>query len=475
MPLFNPATALDVLGWYDVERYGADPALADNALAIETAIAAAVAAGGGTVYFPNDDYATAVRIALPSVDPAGGAPIPLRLLGGGSRFTHVGSAGCSRIVTTATTLGVLYAQDYAGSFSGVHLVIENMGFVTPDNPPMPGLDLTFLSAVTLKNVIVGVNGSSEPTTNTSVGIKFPPNNNNGFCRAEEVLVVGFYNGADIGEHFYGDNFGIANAKVGLRVFKAFHANYFARLEFDSCKTCIQAQGSAGGSPANCHLSIAQLDIERAAAGWQAPSSTYEIDDPNNLLMGWCMHTVVIAGSGNTATILKNQGADPTFAVLASDRAADLLPSTITQAVFAAAGDEEVTQDESGWQAMTPEIVLPGLGEYHLTVNAMTIVQSNEVGTAVFLKLRVTTGTPRDLAGSFRQGATVYTGAVYHVIQVPIDVKVTVAAADLTAGAAAVKLYANRSTGAGPPVYVTSAVRQSAAANCTLTATRLTRL
>lgn len=82
MPIYNPASGLDV-PFYNVVEYGADPTgVNDSTTAINKAISEAQAAGGGTVFFPPGTY-----LALGAITPVytgpSSAPIqaPIRLTG----------------------------------------------------------------------------------------------------------------------------------------------------------------------------------------------------------------------------------------------------------------------------------------------------------------------------------------------------------------------------------------------------------
>lgn len=97
-------------GWYGVVAYGADPTgAADSTTAIQNAINAAVAAGGGTVYFPAGTYKVSSTL---SINIAG-----VTLQGDGIWVTvikYTGSSDCIRMFSTTQ-----YTSGFGGGVKGL--------------------------------------------------------------------------------------------------------------------------------------------------------------------------------------------------------------------------------------------------------------------------------------------------------------------------------------------------------------------
>jgi hypothetical protein len=84
----NGAAWVEGLPWVNVKDYGAvGDGTTDDSNAVINAIAAAVAAGGGTIYFPTGTYRITSQLVIPN---DGGSPPyqkPIRLLGAGAHYS----------------------------------------------------------------------------------------------------------------------------------------------------------------------------------------------------------------------------------------------------------------------------------------------------------------------------------------------------------------------------------------------------
>ncbi|MFI1814847.1 glycosyl hydrolase family 28-related protein [Streptomyces sp. NPDC020422] len=108
--------------WFDVKAHGAvGDGSADDTAAIQRALDAAAAAGGGTVYFPAGKYL---------VKPAGGAPA-LAVKGDGTRLTGAGAKaamlvkGGDGILLRMSGTGAAYST---GATHRRYCSVENLGF-----------------------------------------------------------------------------------------------------------------------------------------------------------------------------------------------------------------------------------------------------------------------------------------------------------------------------------------------------------
>lgn len=103
---------------FDVKAYGAvGDDTTNDATAINSAITAAIAAGGGTVFFPAATYKTTASI---SIDPST-LTSPLRLSGFGAKIDYTGSSDAIQILTNIAVSDVQHAERTV-YVEGLHIV-----------------------------------------------------------------------------------------------------------------------------------------------------------------------------------------------------------------------------------------------------------------------------------------------------------------------------------------------------------------
>jgi hypothetical protein len=136
----------------------------------------------------------------------------------------------------------------------------------------------------------------EPTTATSYGIKFPPNNIPDAAMLKNVQVFSFSNGVLWGELSHVDDLIITFCKVAMELPTAFHGMLGGRIWVGSCPTVIKATDGP------CHVEISQLDIEhQVSPAWVTPVA--DIADPNNYLDGEIGFHLVTANLGVTDDLI----------------------------------------------------------------------------------------------------------------------------------------------------------------------------
>jgi hypothetical protein len=311
------------LGWFNVEDYGAvHDGSTDDTVAIQDAIDAAEAAGGGVVYFPKGVYSiegalqdtsrSNSQLVLPQKDYVDDEQLTIVLLGEvppPTTFSVIGATPLpdthailmgTLVVAAGTSPSLLggWGPDSDLDFTNINLRIENLAFRLPENPVYSALNLSKVAGVDLDNVLCDVSdyqiqGITEPTTAASYGIRLPELNNGALTRLGVVNVAGYYNGIQIGEHTLGQDVTAWGCKVGFQTIAGYHASHFSRLMAVHCERVLQGTGGAH------YLSISQLNIEHAASGWWVTDE--DIDDPSNYLNGWAHWKVTLAGTGHDST------------------------------------------------------------------------------------------------------------------------------------------------------------------------------
>lgn len=316
------------LGWFVVTDYGAvGNGIADDTIAIQNTINAAEAAGGGIVYFPAGVYIVGgalqdgargnAQLLIPDIDTTG-KQIPITLLGesepavvpsltgvitlpdGGSIIKGTLNAGAG-----GALLGGWGPVGSFGDFTLVNLRIENLAFQMPDNPVLTALNLDHIVSVELVNVVCStgnyrVSTVTEPTTNTSYGIKTPKNSNGAWTFIRELLVVGFYNGLQINEHTNADHISFFACKYAGVLPVAGHAARLGRVLVVWCKNGLQFTGAH-------HLTIELYNVEHhnPTAAWY--DNVLDIDDGGNNGLGFITYHATISGTGADDPLVVNGG------------------------------------------------------------------------------------------------------------------------------------------------------------------------
>ena len=315
------------LGWFDVTDSGAtgDGTTGDTS-AVQAAIDAAIAAGGGVVYFPRGVYKIGgalqdtsrsnAQLLLPrvnlsaeqiTVELRGEFPPPavISVIGAmtlpdnhsiikGTLNTGSGTAPC--------LIGSWGPSGSSGDLSNAHVILRDLTIRMPSNPVLTAVDLEHTACVEVDNVIIetgsyDVAGLSEMTTSTSYGLKTPAINNGAQTALGIVNVVGFYKGIKVGEHTHGSNVNVWGCRQALEFVAAYHPSVFDRLGTYPCQRGLVGTGGAH------YVDIKQFNIEHASTGTWVP--VYDVDDASNYLKGWCKWHVVLAGTGHDDTMTVN--------------------------------------------------------------------------------------------------------------------------------------------------------------------------
>ncbi len=306
-------------GWYNVRSYGATgDGTTDDTTYVQAAIDAAIAAGGGVVYFPRGVYKISgalqdtgrsnAQLLLPRINLTA-EQITVELCGEFTPPADISVVGAMTLPdnhsiikgtlntgsgTSPCLLGAWGPSGSSGDFSNAHVVLRNLTFRMPSDPVLTAIDLEHTVCMELDNVIVDtgsydVAGLAQMTTSTSYGVKLPAINNGAQSVLGTLNILGFYKGIKAGEHAYGHNVNVWGCRQAVEFVAANHPSIFERLGIYHCQRGLVGTGGAH------YVDIHQLNIEHAASGTWTP--VYDIDDSSSYLKGWCKWHAVLAGTG----------------------------------------------------------------------------------------------------------------------------------------------------------------------------------
>lgn len=320
----------NTLGWFNVEDYGAiHDGSTDDTAAIQAAINACAAAGGGTIYFPGGTYVINgalqdgargnAQLLLPAVHTTSGQQIPISLLGQVLPSPMPWLAGAQPYLYGVTLKGTLNSGaggallggwgpvGSSDNFSLIIVRIENLAFEMPANPVLSALNLSHIASAELDNVfcIAGTNYDfsvvTQPTTATSYGIDLPAVNNGAIVNVRRTGVMGFYNGIRATEHADIDGLFISACYIAMVNPAAGHAVRIGKLLIAWCVYALKFTGAQ-------HLLVNILNIEhynpaQYGAKWFQPVT--DIEDPSNYGIGRITYHITISVTGADDPIVIN--------------------------------------------------------------------------------------------------------------------------------------------------------------------------
>lgn len=205
------------------------------------------------------------------------------------------------------------------SFSNMQLVLQSIGFRTPANPTLCGVDASRLANVIFENCRWDTadspsSGITQPTHPTGMANLVPLNNNNAVADYRGLnQAIGWYTGVSIGEHTQAEKLFAYQCYVAFNI----EGDYYhaAQVEHASAEWCTYVLASVdppsglvnpSGASGYCIMNINLLDIEDAVSGWGVP--TYHINDPGNDYYGRIRYMRVLAGTGTQTGALTLNGA-----------------------------------------------------------------------------------------------------------------------------------------------------------------------
>lgn len=336
---------MSVLGWINVKAFGAvGNGSTDDTGAIQAAINAAGAAGGGVVFFPDGEYIiagplqdtsgynaqlTIPHFAIPtSYDPAGVTTreVKIELRGNGGVmdywFNNASPHRSGAILRSTLPLGtitgspaILAGSNVDATFSSggswITVVIRGLTVRSPDDPWLTAIQMRGIETLVVEHCSIDTNvaviHASQPTHANAIGLDCTDINMDR-STISDVQVTGYYTGMRANECLHvSEQVWFLNCYRAVELTGMFHAVWISRLGIVHCAYGIVFSGAGhSGSPTTGYVTINQLDFEHAAAAdgfstWQLPVA--DIYDPNNYAHGSINYLVILWNVGVSSLIV----------------------------------------------------------------------------------------------------------------------------------------------------------------------------
>ena len=334
-------------GVVNVKDFGAvGDGVHDDTAAIQAAINAVAAKGGGTVYFPNSKYIVNGKgstttsqvnnfafvttngynclLALPYIS-TGTTEVPITIELRGDTYPAQEPSEFSLqkplmvgavIQTTLLGNGALpYASILGGPSVGlannqtaITVVVRNLTFRQPSPAGLTAIDASGCVGAIMDGIICDVDaplGSvSVPASDAGTGIWLPDSaghSNYGMVVAEQCFIAGLGQALIFSAHAHIDKIIIQTCGHSLVADNGFHPAYIGYVNSEECTYDLTVRAASGPVP---HLYVGLLDIE-VGSGQTGSTRIY---DPNNLLVGTLNYVMVEAGTGVVVESLPMTGA-----------------------------------------------------------------------------------------------------------------------------------------------------------------------
>ncbi len=306
-------------GLYPLWRYGAKgDGSADDTAAVQAAVDAAAASGGGEVLAPPGDYLIAGpmrtlngvsgQVLLPSTPRDAGADAPM------CKIRFRGTAPCSPMMWDYVTSGMARAPSNAvatflssghqgssgalfaappvtssvflpGGFeSAVEVGFEDVQLLTYRDPAMHCLDLRAALCMELEGVNIGGDtfyyGAQAPyglPANGGIGVYCPLTGNGAVVTARRVSVTGYTRGFYAFEHFVGDAINLNACANGIAFGQTGHPMQFSG-QILACKNAMDFSLAPQASQQYPKVIGTRVTIEQPSGGPLAGG--YDVYDPN---------------------------------------------------------------------------------------------------------------------------------------------------------------------------------------------------
>lgn len=330
---------------FNVEAYGAvhDGVLDANGLvsgtddtaAIQAAINACFAAGGGTVYFPNGVYVisgslvTSIdgvnpngQLIIPLTGPFTGVPAPyVKIIfqgesNGSLADGMIGLRGrntkgvllYSTITGSGTTPSVISASFDAVSygfnlnqtevaFKNIEVRVKSMSGASHQAATMSAINLSYIGSAQVYDCFVSIQSpiftSASQVSAGTYGFIAPIVNNSGNIVFHNTQASGFSVGYLISEHFVGDQIWATGCATGLQVGAGNHVARISRYFSNGCRYAIDYL-------AQCPVQIEQFGFERSShSAWY--DAVFDVNNSANS-KGVVYYYGFVQGSASDQTI-----------------------------------------------------------------------------------------------------------------------------------------------------------------------------
>lgn len=321
--------------------------VADDTAAIQAAINFVASLGGGTVFFPRGIYlcngafdaTTNSVLKFPYVPLTVGAargrardafagyrrfpsvrsgsawnnPVTIELLGEmpatvsavpfittqGSiiKCTKTGTGTAPAILAPYSYIGRQVAADYTAQFSYVQPVLRNLLFQTGVNPSIFAVRLDSAVMAIVEDVVIETadGGGAVPVepTHGTVGLFMPTYFNFGNY-VNRVWVAGFDTGYVAADHFRAPRAEVLNCHVGFEFLSTPQFGW-GNLGVVHCNTAIKFTDIDSLHRYAMDLTV---EIEQIDTGWQLPTATSDILDPNNVGNGEIRYWILQLNAGH---------------------------------------------------------------------------------------------------------------------------------------------------------------------------------
>lgn len=302
----------------------------DDTQAIQDAINAAMASGGGTVYFEVHGYYRCNKgidpsydsvLTIPFTDWLSGTPPPTLMLRGNNvpigavlQPQHVlGPIIQTDLVKVTASSALLSSGQYSagGAINGncMTLYVNGITFRTYDNPNINCLEFGNLWNIILENVQVdtgisaeggngGAVGGAQPTHNT-FGLRLPRLNQVSICNTNNISVSCYAIGIIASELWKTNSTFVQRCLVGIQSHES-AANYpmTGNVLIIQCPTSMYF-------PAPCPVDL-HIEFEVQNAGWWMPQPNKYIYDPTDSVTGFIRYVIITSG-GTEPTPISTTG------------------------------------------------------------------------------------------------------------------------------------------------------------------------
>jgi hypothetical protein len=329
----------DFLNEYDVLQYGLFcNGVTDDTAAFQALINLVVAAGGGTIVFPEGQClisgglqdtgngnaqicfpAVALSAQTVSVTLKGRRP-PATQFPTGSIVPRVGYSTIKSTLTGASGTAACISGTYItaapfGNQTNIQLNLENLIFEAPANPSFTMINCqNFQGFDYWRNILIHVGSvnmaaATQPTHTNAYGFKVPEVNHSCFNFLQNVMVHQFYFGGRLAE---------CNTVIGFRAYACFkplevvgsyHTSIITDCGFYWCPYGVVATNSPADGIGRIRILLAGHEMASTpdgAGAWQLPVNM--VEDPGNVLRGDMVYQVVQGGVGESnSSFVKNGG------------------------------------------------------------------------------------------------------------------------------------------------------------------------